>query len=281
MILGARRAVSGVRFVATFLLGISILTIGLFHRRPAAAQEVNERATNAAQYVLLIDDSGSMRPIGRDPGADPDRLAVFATRSMLALLDDRDEVSVVRLNSVMDGEAPPAIRPLREVRTSLEAALANNGRLASYAGRDTPCSRAFEAVRGLLNQSRRPGVKQVLIYLTDGACEIAGHPDALTPESFLNGVESHRGDSGFLFYLLRFRGRDYTPALATLASQTGGASFEMTTEATGILTPFAQAISLAQGFDAFELTPTSSTLAAQNLACLINSSSSDSSFSSH
>ncbi len=232
----------------------------------ARSQGTGERAGNAAQYVLLIDDSGSMRPIGRDPGADPDRLSVFAARSMLALLDDSDEVSVVRLNAVMAGEQPPAIRPLREVRSGLEAALANEGPIAQYAGRDTPCSRAFEAVRTRLNEARRPGVRQVLVYLTDGVCEINRRPDPVDAQSFLSGVDSHRNDSAFLFYLLRFRGRAFTPALEDIARRTGGAAFEMTAEATGILTPFAQAFSLAQGFDAFEVGPASPTIPAHSAA---------------
>jgi hypothetical protein len=237
--------------------------------RVVHAQEPAGRANTGAQYVLLIDDSGSMRPIGRDPGADPDRLSVFAARSVLALLDDSDEASVVRLNAPLE-EPPAAIRPLREVRGALEGMLDNGGAVARYEGRDTPCSRAFDTVRGLLNGARRPGVKQVVVYLTDGACELNRRPDGVAVDAFLGGIESYDPapeKNEFLLYLLRFRARQYTRDLETIALRSGGASFELEPgNATGILRPFAQAISRAQGYDALELSPGAAHLAAHTSA---------------
>jgi Mg-chelatase subunit ChlD len=240
--------------VIQVLAGLLAACLGLV-ASPATsqAQPAVASASRAAQYVLLIDDSGSMRPIGRDKGADPDRLAVFATRSVLALLDDSDEVSVVRLNAVADQETPAPIRPLREVRAEIETSLSDSAPISQYAGKWTPCNQALDAVRARLNEARRPGVRQVLIYLTDGACESAGRPESVNPEAFLKGLDS--ASEGFLFYLLRFKGRAYTQALDKLATRTGGASFELTNAATGILGPFARALSQAQGFDAFEVTP--------------------------
>ncbi len=243
----------------------SFLTIFLivFGVSPARAQE-----PTAAQYVFLIDDSGSMRPLARDPGADPDRLAVFAARSVLALLDDSDEASIVRLNGPPD-EVPAPVRPLRQARGELEALLDNGGPIARYEGRETPCSRAFEAVRSLLNAAHRPNVRQVVVYLTDGACEANHRPDAVDPNAFLNGIESFKDgpENALLFYLLRFRGRTFTRELETIATRTGGTAFELLAgDATGILRPFAQAISRAQGFDALEVSPSSPQVAAHTSA---------------
>jgi hypothetical protein len=89
---------------------------------PLAAAQSSARSAEvrAAQYVLVLDDSGSMK------GTDPDRLGVFAVRSLVGMLDDRDEVSVVRLNGPRDGAPPPPIEPLRKNRKSIEQLLDPN-----------------------------------------------------------------------------------------------------------------------------------------------------------
>ncbi len=221
--------------------------------------ELSSAQARTAQYVFIIDDSGSMsRRVGGDAAADPDRLAVFAARSTLSMLDDVDEATVVRLNGPPNGEPIVPIAPLADNRKKLEHVLALDGRLAQYGGKYTPCSKTLGAVKKALNDAYRPNVAQVVMFLTDGACT------GQTPSAsgFLKGLKS-ADDELFKFYLLRFRGRDYTPALAHLAKRTGGMAFEASAgDPTAILKPFASALSRSQGYESYLLTPKNHMLAA-------------------
>lgn len=245
----------------------------------SAVAQTTDSPHQAAQYVFLIDDSGSMRTetagpgrgAARLPAADPNRLAVFAARAVLSLLDDADEATVVRLNG-LEGEAPP-IRPLGEARAALETLLDSRAdvedEIADYSGQHTPCNRALAGVRDLLNRARRDGGRQVLIYLTDGQCEVDNRAERIDIDSFLSSVDSYRGGDGgqLLFYLLRFRGRPFSGELVSLAERTHGAAFELdSTDVTGILAPFARAIARAQGFDVIEVSPRDPTIAAHGAA---------------
>ncbi|WP_168210743.1 VWA domain-containing protein [Persicimonas caeni] len=221
----------------------------------ASAQSTNELSSaqaRTAQYVFVIDDSGSMsrRVRGKAP-ADPDRLAVFAARSTLSMLDDVDEATVVRLNGPLEGEAVVPVAPLADNRAKLEKMLALDGSVAQYAGDQTPCKSALDAVKKALNDAYRPNVAQVVMFLTDGECT-GGQP---TVRGFLNGLES-ADDELFKFYLLRFEGRDYTRALQKLADRTGGMAIEASaTDPSAILKPFARALSRSQGYESYLLTP--------------------------
>lgn len=222
---------------------------------PALAQsEVSSAEARAAQFVFVIDDSGSMKK------TDPDRLAVFAIQSLVGMLDDRDEVSLVRLNGPQDGEAPPPIEPLRKNRSRIERLLALDGQLAGYPAEYTRCRSALEATRKLLEAAHRPGVAQVVFFLTDGACTPADEQPV--SGAFLQGLRSHR-ENLFQFYLLRFRGQQFTPALADLARQTEGETIEVGgADPTAILHPFAAALSRSQGYESYLLTPGEARLAA-------------------
>jgi Mg-chelatase subunit ChlD len=230
----------------------------------AWAQDVGQEA-QSAQFVLLLDDSGSMIK------NDPNRLSIFAARSMLALFDDRDEISVVKLNGPFKGEPVDPLQPMREVRGKLEAQLANDAALAKFEGTVTPCIAAFTAIREKLNAVRRKGTRQVLLYLTDGACTTKNKSnvevgDEFDADGWLRGVSSHK-DGEFAAYVLRFKGQSFTKTLAELASKTGASTFEVSKEeATGIMTPFARALSQAQGFDAVEVTPQQPSIAAHSSA---------------
>ena len=221
---------------------------------PAAAQSAARSAeVRAAQYVLVLDDSGSMT------GTDPDRLGVFAVRSLVSMLDDRDEVSVVRMNGPRDGAPPPPIEPLRKNRKSIDQLLDLKGGIAAYSVKATPCRSALTAVRRLLDEAYQPGVSQVVMLLTDGACEPADENPS--PEEFLSGLRAH--DEGlFQFYLLRFRGKEFSPALVRLAERTGGQAIEANPgDPTSILHTFAAALSRSQGYEAYLLSPREAHLA--------------------
>lgn len=223
---------------------------------PAAAQSAaaSSAEARAVQFVFVIDDSGSMRE------TDPDRLAIFAARSLVSMLDDRDEVSVVRLNGPREGASLPPIEPLRQNRARIEALLGLNGEVAGYTGKNTPCRSALQAVRQLLEDAHRPGVAQVVMLLTDGACTPADEQPAA--EELLRGLQSHKKGL-FQFYLLRFRGQEYSQALVRLAETTGGKAIEADPgDPTSILHTFAAALSRSQGYEAYLLSPASTHLAA-------------------
>src|SRR5690554_2500705 len=226
-----------------FALLSALCLLGLGAPRAASAQERSELASaqaRTAPYIFVVDDSGSMsRAIsGQGPAADPDRLAACAARSTFTLL-------------AVDGEAIVPIAPLGENRKTLEGKLSLKGALAEYAGRSTPCADSLAQVKSALNAAYRPNVAQVVLFMTDGAC----NRTKFSGEAFLNGLKS-ADDELFRFYLLRFDGRAYTRELATLAEQTGGMSIVVNAgDPTGILEPFASALSRSQGYESYLLTP--------------------------
>ncbi|HEV2855470.1 MAG TPA: vWA domain-containing protein [Thermoanaerobaculia bacterium] len=230
--------------------------LALFLAAPVSAQpEVSSAAARTAQFVFVIDDSGSM------DRTDPDRLAVFAVQSLINMLDDRDEVSLVRLNGPHDGAPPPPIQPLGRNRSQVLGLLALDKAVADYRGENTRCRSALEATQHLLNEAYRPEVAQVVMFLTDGECTPRGEeePDV---DRFLGGLRS-RKDGLFQLYLLLFRGARATPAMAALASRTGGESIEVGgSDPTAILHPFATALSRSQGYESYLLRPADPRLAA-------------------
>lgn len=247
-----RQAEAGARLITA---GAVLCALALQAAVPAAArQEAASAQARAAQFVLVIDDSGSMRT------TDPDRLAVFAARALLSILDDRDEVSVVRLNAAADREAVPPIEPLARNRQRLQGLLDLRGRLAAYDGRNTTCRSALAAVERLLEAAYRPNVAQVVLFLTDGKC--TGADEEPAPAAFLGGLRSH-GEELFQLYLLRFRGEQVSPELVTLAERSGGETLEIgAADPTAILHGFATALSRSQGYEAELLTPADAEVAA-------------------
>ena len=233
--------------LAFFLVALLILPAEL-----QAQMEFASAQARTTQYVIVVDDSGSMRVRTRDgPAADPDRLAIFATQALLSMLDDRDEVTVVRLNGPHDGEPITPIAPLTENRSQLESALAIDGPIAAYPGQRTPCKSALEALQQELNQAYRPHVNQVVLFLTDGEC----NDGRLNTDRWLQGIDSHR-DGLFQFYLLRWKGRVYSQYLVDLSRQTGATVAQVSADdPTELLGPFASMMSRSQGYEAYRLTP--------------------------
>ena len=233
---------------------LSLSLLLLLAAAPLPAQSSASSAeTRAAQFVLVIDDSGSMRE------TDPNRLAVFAAQALLAMLDDRDEVSLVRLNGAALGEEPPPIQPLSRGRKRLNELL--EGGVAAYAGKETTCRSALASTRRLLDQAYRPNVAQVVLFLTDGACT---PKEEETPDlqAFLGGLRSH-GEGLFQFYLLRFAGGEVSPQLQQLAQVTGGDVIEVPAgDPTALLHGFATALSRSQGYEAELVSPDDPEIAA-------------------
>lgn len=249
---------AGSRSLATGLLTLSLMA----STATAQTQEVASVEGRAAQFVFVIDDSGSMsKEMQGYPAADPNRLATFAVQALVEMLDDQDEVSLVRLNGPRQGRQPPAIEPLSKNRSHILGLLDEGAELASYAGELTPCRSALASTRERLEQAHRPGVPQVVMLLTDGGCtpQDTEVPD---PRAFLRGLSSHE-EGLFQFYLLRFEGRPFTPQLQQLAELSGGQSIEVSNaEPAQLLEPFADALSRSQGYEAELLSPGANELAA-------------------
>lgn len=238
------------RALYLFLI-IVLATAGVIGAQP----QVSSAAARAAQFVFIIDDSNSMDT------TDPDRLAVFAVQSLINMLDDRDEVSVVRLDSPHDGVPPPEIEPLQRNRRQVLDLLALDKSLARYGAGSTRCRTALDAVQRLLNHAYRPEVSQVVIFLTDGECTPKAEEQPAV-EGFLQGLRSHR-DGLFQFYLLLFHGKQPSPGIAELASRSGGEAIEVGGgDPTAILHPFATALSRSQGYESYLLGPGNARLAA-------------------
>ncbi len=221
----------------------------------AAQPTLTSSEPRKAQFVFVIDDSGSMAR------TDPDRLAIFAVQSLINMLDDRDEASVVRLNGPHDGAPPPPIAPLARSRGQLLDLLALDKTLAGYQADNTRCRTALAATQRLLEDAYRPEVAQVVMFLTDGECTPAKEeqPDV---DAFLGGLRSHR-DRRFQFYLLLFQGASASPGIAELAAATRGDTFPVGgADPTAILYPFASALSRSQGYKSYLLDPRSARLAA-------------------
>ncbi len=224
-----------------------------------AQSGVASAQARTAQYIFVIDDSGSMsKKTSGGPAADPDRLSVFAVRSLLSMLDDADEATVVRLNGPDAGEPIEPIAPLAQNRATLRQKLSLDGTLAEYGGQRTPCRTALQALSKELSRAWRPEVAQVVFFLTDGEC--TGRPPS--PAAFLSGVDAH-DDRLFKFYMLRFEGRAYSQSLVDLARRTDGDAVVVSAQdPTTILKPFASALSNSQGYDSYLLTPDDPRLAA-------------------
>ncbi|HSS76756.1 MAG TPA: vWA domain-containing protein [Thermoanaerobaculia bacterium] len=234
----------------------SFFVLALAAAAAAMAQpQVSSAAARAAQFVFIIDDSGSMKT------TDPDRLAIFAVQSLVSMLDDRDEVSVVRLDGPHDGVPPPAIEPLQRNRRQILDLLALDKSLAHYDAQNTRCRTALNAVQRLLNDAYRPEVSQVVIFLTDGACTPAAEEQPAV-EELLQGLRSYK-DGLFQFYLLLFPGERPSSGIFALASRSGGEAMEVGRgDPTAILHPFATALSRSQGYESYLLSPGKARLAA-------------------
>lgn len=239
-------------FCASTYLAFAISVVFSVAFGPAALSAEQARVT---QFLFVIDDSGSMS--GRN-ATDPDRLAVFAVEAIMSMLDDGDEVSLVRLNG--DSAEDQDIKPLSASRANIDSQLALDGSLAAYKGAWTPCRSAIDRAKILLNRAYRPEVFQVVMFLTDGACEPDGQePD---PSAFLDGLSSH-ADGRFQFYFLRFAGRKYSRNLDKLAEVTNGNAIEVGAgDPSTILFPFAKALSRSQGYEAYVLSARDNTLKA-------------------
>ena len=205
------------------------------------------RAETWGQYLVVIDDSGSM------DGTDPDRLAVLASLALAAGLGDADQVMLVGLNELANGERDGLMfrspRELLADRDAAEGERALTGaridRLALH-GAGTPCKLALARAKDLLNSVAPSGAPQTLLMLTDGAC---GQPTIEPAATWLAGLTSHT-EGRFRFVLLtKTSGGERVDAnLAEYARATGWTDDpNISFDSRSLLRAFAAVLSFSRG----------------------------------
>ncbi len=202
------------------------------------------RAETWGQYLVLIDDSGSM------DGSDPDRLVMMASLALAAALGDADQVMIVGLNELAKGEVrgPRFVSPreLLTERDGKEGTRELSGdryeSMARHQGR-TPCGAALEQARSILDSVSGSGAPQTLLMLTDGGCS-----DTVVPaDQWLAGLESH-AQGQFRFALLGKQGAEkLDPTLLGYASATGFTGAAISFDARSLLRAFAEVLSFSRG----------------------------------
>lgn len=221
------------RLVLSALLGLVVLGSGA----PARAQSYG-------QYLVVLDDSGSM------DGTDPKRLVVLAAHALAAALEDGDQVMLVGLNELAAG-APASFRSPRELlegRDAAEGPRTIATPLAERIGRhegQTPCRGALENARTILESVASAGAPQTLLVLTDGACNGGATEPA---DRWLGGLRAHR-EGRFRFVLLMRAGSERPDRqLVEYARRTGWESdVRVSFDARALVRSFAEVLSFSRG----------------------------------
>jgi hypothetical protein len=225
------------RFTLSSLVAVLFVLIGLCWSTPA-------RAETWGQYLVIVDDSGSM------DASDPRRLVMLASLSLGAALSDADQVMIVGLNELAAGGTPKFISP-RELLTERdgdegERALAGARfePMARHRGA-TPCKEALDRAATLLEQVASAGTPQTLLMLTDGACSDPIEPAA----TWLSRLTSH-AEGRFRFALLskKTAGERIDPELVAYATATGWTSDpNISFDSRSLLRAFAEVLSFSRG----------------------------------
>ncbi len=176
-------------------LGALCLAVAVVTRASAqGASECRGGATHAPEttdYVVVIDDSGSMKH------TDPGRLAVLAARVFAELVGESEQVAVFGMGALARAQDSASWATL--VSSALERGgpgagrrLGASGGLAEYPGQTTPCRSMLTALQGVLNHLASRGARrQVVLLLTDGHCE--GTAEApVQAEDWLRGVTARQ-----------------------------------------------------------------------------------------
>ncbi len=211
-----------------------------------ACAHASAQAPSYGQYLVVIDDSGSMDQ------SDPRRLAVLASLALAGALEDGDQVMLAGLNELASGAVtgPRFVSPheLLPERDGAEGGRSLDGerptRIGTHGG-TTPCREALEHARAILEASASAGAPQTLLLLTDGAC----NGGAITPaETWLAGLRSHR-EGRFRFVLLMRTGRErLDPALERYGRATGWqGETRVSFDARTLLRAFANVLSFSRG----------------------------------
>lgn len=207
------------------------------------------RAETWGQYLIVIDDSGSM------DASDPDRLVMLASLAFVASLGDADQVMIAGLNELAissdaDKNALRFVSP-RELLAERDAAQGERTlagpameRMARHRGA-TPCKRALDRAAVILESVASAGAPQTLLMLTDGACSEPIDPAA----TWLGRLTSH-ASSRFRFALLSktAAGERIDPVLVEYARATGWtANPNVSFDSRSLLRAFAEVLSFSRG----------------------------------
>jgi hypothetical protein len=204
------------------------------------------RAETWGQYLIVIDDSGSMDQ------SDPDRLVMLASLALVASLGDADQVLVAGLNELASADAAAlrfmSPRDLLAERDAAEGERTLTGpaleRMSRHRG-PTPCKRALERAAQILESAASAGAPQTLLLLTDGACSEPIEPAA----TWLAKLSSHTDDR-FRFALLSktAAGERLDPSLVEYARATGWtADPNVSFDSRSLLRAFAEVLSFSRG----------------------------------
>jgi hypothetical protein len=206
------------------------------------------RAETWGQYLIVIDDSGSM------DASDPDRLVMLASLAFAASLGDADQVMIAGLNELAgsSGDASDlrfvSPRELLAERDAAEGERTLAGpamdRMARHRGA-TPCKRALDRAAQILESVASAGAPQTLLMLTDGACSEPIEPAA----TWLAKVSSHARER-FRFALLSktAAGERIDPVLVEYARATGWtADPNVSFDSRSLLRAFAEVLSFSRG----------------------------------
>ncbi|MFO7565499.1 MAG: hypothetical protein R6X02_22850 [Enhygromyxa sp.] len=203
------------------------------------------RAETWGQYLVVVDDSGSM------DSNDPRRLVMLASLALGAALSDADQVMIAGLNQLADPSSDLEFISPRELladRDGSEGERALAGarfeQMARHRGA-TPCKQALDRAAALLEQVASAGAPQTLLMLTDGACTGSIDPAA----TWLARLSSHKAGR-FRFALLtkRASGERLDPKLVEYATQTGWTSDpNIAFDSRSLLRAFAEVLSFSRG----------------------------------
>lgn len=206
------------------------------------------RAETWGQYLIVLDDSGSM------DASDPDRRVVLASLALVEALGDADQVMIVGLNELASGSAagPQAFqfmapRELLRERDGNEGERELSGArfdaMARHQGA-TPCKAALARAKSILESVAGSGAPQTLLLLTDGACS----EPVETAETWLSGLTSH-AEGRFRFVLLSKPDRAGVDAellrYASATGWTGNATINF--DVRSLLQAFADVLSFSRG----------------------------------
>ncbi|MGE3629719.1 MAG: hypothetical protein AB7P00_07380 [Sandaracinaceae bacterium] len=216
-------------------VGIAIAILAL-----TAAREAHAQPASFGQYLLVLDDSGSMEE------SDPRRLVEMAALAFAGALEDGDQVMIAGLGELAAGGVPARFQSPRELLAGRDGpegvSPIGEARLEHHEGQ-TPCAAGLAEARRLLNAMSSSGAPQTLLLLTDGAC----NGGALQPaDAWLSEL---RQRDRFRFVPLMRRGRTrIDPSLAELARRTGWTEDGMVDfDARALLRAFAAVLSFSRG----------------------------------
>lgn len=201
------------------------------------------RAETWGQYLIVIDDSGSM------DDSDPERRVMLASLALVEALGDADQVMIVGLNQLASGGAVQFSSPREVLRDrdgpEGEQSL-SGGRFDSMARHQggTPCKAALAKAKTILESAAGAGAPQTLLLLTDGECSESVEP----ADTWLSGLTSH-AEGRFRFVLMSKPGRYTIDAeLTRYAAATGWTGdAKVGFDVRSLLRAFADVLSFSRG----------------------------------